>query len=119
MAPFAFCMNRECRRVFDFSESYEETDSRASSLPPQSCPTCDGKVVAWCPRCMQSIANKPEGAEPKCVHCGAELLGLAKAKPSKAASGTTSGAAKVASIVVFCFELTDRWLADVLQNVMQ
>ena len=90
MAPFAFCTNPSCRRVFDFSESDKETDSHVSSLPPKFCPDCNGNVVAWCPRCMLSIASKPNGDEPKCAHCGAGLLGPAKAKPSKAASGSTS-----------------------------
>jgi hypothetical protein len=83
MAPFAFCTNPSCRRVFDFSEPSEETDTRVSSLPPKSCPACDGNVVAWCPRCFGSIANKPEGEEPKCAHCGAELVGPVKAKALK------------------------------------
>lgn len=94
MAPFAFCTNRECRRVFDFREADEETDSRASSLPPKSCSTCDAKVVAWCPRCMRSIPNKPEGDEPKCAYCGAGLLGPAKARPlniDKAARRAAAG----------------------------
>ena len=119
MAPFAFCTNRECRHVFDFNESNEETDTRVSSLPPKSCPACNGNVVVWCPRCFGSIANKPEADDPKCAHCGAELLGPAKAKPSKAASGAASGAAIAAGVGVLCFKLADSGLADVIRNVMQ
>ncbi len=119
MAPFAFCTDPSCRRVFDFDESSQETDTRVSSLPPKSCPACNGNVVAWCPRCFGSIANKPEADDPKCAHCGAELLGPAKAKPSKAASRAASGAANLASIGAFCFESIHSGLADVIRNVMQ
>jgi DNA-directed RNA polymerase subunit RPC12/RpoP len=83
MAPFAFCSNPKCRRVFDFCESGNEMDRSPTVLPPSACPVCNSKVVAWCPRCMQSIANKPEGDEPKCVHCSFELIGPVKAKPLK------------------------------------
>lgn len=68
---------------------------------------------------MQSIANKPEGDELKCANCGAELLGPAKAKPSKAASGAASGAAKAAGVGVLCFKLADSGLADVIRNGME
>lgn len=132
MAPFAFCTNPKCRRVFDFCESCNKADQTCRDLlascetcnrmegslsivPPSECPDCYAHVVAWCPRCKGSIANKPEGDEPKCAYCGRELLGPAKAKPSKAASG----AAKAAGVGVLCFKLADSWLADVIRNVMQ
>lgn len=110
MAPFAFCTNPKCRRVFDFCEGCNEIDkkrqhlaescdcdderkSHSTVLPPSACPDCSSKVVAWCPRCLGSIANKPEGDEPKCVHCGAELVGRVKAKPLKMDNSTCRAAA--------------------------
>lgn len=100
MAPFAFCTNPSCGRVFDFGEGCNETDrkcqrlaepcecgderrSRPSVLPPSACPRCNSKVVAWCPRCMVSIPNIPKGDAPKCAHCGAELSGPVEAKPAR------------------------------------
>jgi len=100
MTPFAFCTNPKCGRVFDFCESCNKADQTCrdslasceicdgkegtpSIVPPSECPDCCAHVVAWCPRCKGSIANKPEGDDPKCAYCGAELFGRAKAKPLK------------------------------------
>jgi len=77
---FAICVNKKCRRTYQYQYGYKGSDPDAEmSLleePPRHCRRCGRPMLHNCPNCGRELDRKPTKREPYCEGCGTDLLSV-------------------------------------------